>query len=69
MKIRRTAGRFSTHLKAIKCGSDLSGSKRKTHVTRVSSGDGVHGKTTCLVGSGSKGSLGVNIDSSTFERR
>ena len=31
-------------------------------MTGVGGGDGVHGKTTSLVGGSGKGSLGVNVD-------
>jgi hypothetical protein len=58
-----------THLHSEKSGANLGGSKRKTHVTRVSGSDGVHGKPTSLVGGSGKGSLGVDIHSSTAKGR
>mmetsp|Transcript_13306 Transcript_13306/g.24968 ORF Transcript_13306/g.24968 Transcript_13306/m.24968 type:complete len:266 (-) Transcript_13306:155-952(-) len=56
------------HLSTIKSSSNLSSSKGKTHVTRVSSSNGVHGKTTSLVSSLCKSSLGINVDSGRLER-
>lgn len=55
--------RFS-YLRSVKGGSDFGSTKGKTHVSRVSSSDGVHGKTTSLVGGSGKSSLGISIDSS-----
>ena len=58
-----------THLRSIKNGSDLSGTKGKSHVSRVSSGNRVHGKTTSLVSGSGKGGLGVSINSSAHLQR
>mmetsp|Transcript_830 Transcript_830/g.1761 ORF Transcript_830/g.1761 Transcript_830/m.1761 type:complete len:573 (+) Transcript_830:660-2378(+) len=55
------------HFLSVKSGSNLGGSKRKTHVSRVGSGNGVHGKTTGFIRRGLKGSLGVSIDSSGLQ--
>mmetsp|Transcript_7983 Transcript_7983/g.17171 ORF Transcript_7983/g.17171 Transcript_7983/m.17171 type:complete len:342 (-) Transcript_7983:24-1049(-) len=55
------------HLGSVKTGSNFGGSKRKTHVSRVGSGNGIHGKTTGFIGSGLKGRLGVGIDSSGLQ--
>mmetsp|Transcript_20881 Transcript_20881/g.35892 ORF Transcript_20881/g.35892 Transcript_20881/m.35892 type:complete len:584 (-) Transcript_20881:129-1880(-) len=49
------------HLRSVKNGSDLGTSKGKTHVSRVSGSDGVHGKTTGLVGGSGEGSHLVNL--------
>ena len=43
-----------SYLGAVKDRSNLSTSKRKTHVSGVSGGNGVHGKTTSFVGSSGK---------------
>mmetsp|Transcript_24619 Transcript_24619/g.38027 ORF Transcript_24619/g.38027 Transcript_24619/m.38027 type:complete len:530 (+) Transcript_24619:759-2348(+) len=40
------------HLASVKGGSNLTTSEGKTHVTRVSGSNGVHGQTTSLIGSG-----------------
>jgi len=48
------------HLRSVEDSSDLGGSERKSHVTRMGSCNGVHGKTTGLVGGGGKGCLGVD---------
>ena len=55
------------HLGSVKGCSDFGGSKRKTHVSRVSSSNRVHGKTTSFIGSGGKSSLGVGIDGSALK--
>mmetsp|Transcript_52038 Transcript_52038/g.125585 ORF Transcript_52038/g.125585 Transcript_52038/m.125585 type:complete len:636 (-) Transcript_52038:69-1976(-) len=52
------------HLRSVKDGTDLGGTKGKTHVTGVCGGDRVHGQTTCLVGGCCKCRLCVSIDSS-----
>mmetsp|Transcript_23944 Transcript_23944/g.33622 ORF Transcript_23944/g.33622 Transcript_23944/m.33622 type:complete len:524 (-) Transcript_23944:156-1727(-) len=52
------------HLGSVKNGTNFSSSKRKTHVTRVGSGNGVHSKTTSLVSGCGKSGLLVNIDGS-----
>jgi hypothetical protein len=52
-----------THLGSVKDGSDLGGTKGKTHVSRVSGGDGVHSKTTGLVGSSGKSGLLIGLNS------
>mmetsp|Transcript_31839 Transcript_31839/g.67832 ORF Transcript_31839/g.67832 Transcript_31839/m.67832 type:complete len:518 (+) Transcript_31839:724-2277(+) len=53
--------RVVLHLGSVENGSNFSASKRKTHVAGVSGGDGVHGKTTGLVGGrGESGHL-VNL--------
>jgi hypothetical protein len=51
-----------THLGPVKTSSNLGAPKRKTHVSRVGSSNGVHGKTTSLVGSSKESRLGVNIN-------
>ena len=50
-----------SYLWFLKSSSDLGSSQRKSHVSGVGSSDGVHSKTTSLVGGGGKSSLGVNI--------
>ena len=63
-------GRVSSvvlHLGSVKGSSNFGGSKRKTHVSGVGGGNGVHGKTTGFIGSGGKSSLGVRIDSSALQ--
>ena len=63
-------GRVSSvvlHLGSVKGSSNFGGSERKTHVSRVGGGNGVHGKTTGFIGSGGKSSLGVSIDSSALQ--
>mmetsp|Transcript_1811 Transcript_1811/g.4526 ORF Transcript_1811/g.4526 Transcript_1811/m.4526 type:complete len:463 (-) Transcript_1811:145-1533(-) len=52
------------HLRSVKGGTNLGASKRKTHVSRVSGGNGVHGKTTGLVGSGGEGGHLVDLSGS-----
>mmetsp|Transcript_4707 Transcript_4707/g.9941 ORF Transcript_4707/g.9941 Transcript_4707/m.9941 type:complete len:286 (-) Transcript_4707:92-949(-) len=49
------------HLGSVKSGSNLSTSKGKTHVSRVCGSDGVHCKTTGLIGSGGKSSHLVDL--------
>jgi hypothetical protein len=60
---------IETYLGSIKDGSNLGGSERKTHVTGMSGGDGVHGNTTSLVGGGGKGGLGLGINGSAHHKR
>mmetsp|Transcript_30080 Transcript_30080/g.64466 ORF Transcript_30080/g.64466 Transcript_30080/m.64466 type:complete len:528 (-) Transcript_30080:46-1629(-) len=55
------------HLGSVKGGSNFGGSKRKTHVSGVGGGNGVHGKSTGFVGSGGERGLGVRIDSSAVQ--
>mmetsp|Transcript_10547 Transcript_10547/g.20282 ORF Transcript_10547/g.20282 Transcript_10547/m.20282 type:complete len:535 (-) Transcript_10547:50-1654(-) len=52
------------HLGAPQDGANLGATKGKTHVTRVSGGDRVHGQTTSLVGGGSESSHLVSLDGS-----
>ena len=54
---------MKTYLRSVKNGSNLSGTKRKTHVSRMSSSNGVHGKTTSFVGGSGKSGLGVTVHS------
>ena len=54
-----------TYLRSVKNRSNFSASKRKTHVSRVSGGNGVHGKTTSFVGGGGKSSSLVDLSGST----
>mmetsp|Transcript_23877 Transcript_23877/g.37589 ORF Transcript_23877/g.37589 Transcript_23877/m.37589 type:complete len:622 (-) Transcript_23877:51-1916(-) len=49
------------HLGSVKNGSNFGASKGKTHVAGVSGGDGVHGKTTRLVGGGGEGGHLVDL--------
>jgi len=49
------------HLRSVKRSSNLSTSERKTHVTRVGRGNGVHCETTCLVSGGGEGSHLINL--------
>ena len=63
-------GRVSSvvlHLGSVKGSSNFGGSKRKTHVSRVGGGNGVHGKSTGFIGGGGKSGLGVGIDSSALQ--
>mmetsp|Transcript_5883 Transcript_5883/g.7631 ORF Transcript_5883/g.7631 Transcript_5883/m.7631 type:complete len:621 (-) Transcript_5883:46-1908(-) len=55
------------HLGSIKTGSDLGGTEGKTHVTRMCGSDGVHSKTTGLVGSGGECCHFVRLDLSGLE--
>mmetsp|Transcript_13216 Transcript_13216/g.27334 ORF Transcript_13216/g.27334 Transcript_13216/m.27334 type:complete len:530 (+) Transcript_13216:643-2232(+) len=55
------------HLGSVKGSSNFGGSKRKTHVSRVGGGNGVHGKSTGFIGGGGKSGLGVGIDSSALQ--
>jgi hypothetical protein len=50
------------HLRSVQDSTNLSTSKRKTHVTRVSSGNGVHGQTTSFIGSSLKCGLGIHTE-------
>lgn len=52
-----------TYLRTVKAGSNFGTAERKTHVSRVSGSDGVHGKTTGLVGGSGKGGHHVGFDS------
>mmetsp|Transcript_29830 Transcript_29830/g.55013 ORF Transcript_29830/g.55013 Transcript_29830/m.55013 type:complete len:200 (-) Transcript_29830:111-710(-) len=49
------------HLGSVKGGANLGTSKRKTHVARVSGGNGVHCKTTGLIGGGGEGGHLVDL--------
>jgi hypothetical protein len=51
-------------LSSVKSGTDFGTTQRKTHVTRVSGGNGVHSKTTSFVGSSGKSGLDIYISSS-----
>ena len=53
-----------TYSRSVKGSTDLGGSERKSHVSGVSSGNGVHGKTTGLVSGLCKGGSGVDISGS-----
>lgn len=56
--------RQNAYLGSVKGGSDLGGTKGKTHVSRVGGSNGVHGKTTSLVSSSGESGHLVRLDGS-----
>mmetsp|Transcript_27185 Transcript_27185/g.41982 ORF Transcript_27185/g.41982 Transcript_27185/m.41982 type:complete len:404 (-) Transcript_27185:114-1325(-) len=53
-------GRVVGHRGSVKGGTDLGSAKGKTHVAGFGGGDGVHSKTTCLVGGGGERCLSID---------